>query len=96
MTLPQVVIPACRHAVGTISSSSGLDVWRMVSEDSDELISGLATVHRFCDAGDLDQTLSGQMPTARNQSDTTGELLEVVLLRRHEPIAPKERDDDVE
>ena len=30
-----ITIPACRHAVGTISSSRDRDVRRMVSEDSD-------------------------------------------------------------
>ena len=35
------VVPACRHADGTISSSSVLDVRRMASEDSEEFRPGL-------------------------------------------------------
>ena len=32
-----IISPACRHAVGTISSSDLSDPRRMVSEDSDQL-----------------------------------------------------------
>ena len=48
-------LPACRHADGTISSSSVLDVRRMASEDSEKLSSGLLAVHRRSDLDDLDQ-----------------------------------------
>src|SRR5262249_16061849 len=34
IAFPLMRFPACRHAEGTISSSSELDIWRMVSEDS--------------------------------------------------------------
>ena len=53
-TLPLDVVPACRHAEGTISSSGVPDVWRMASEDSDELVSGLAVIHRLRNLCDLD------------------------------------------
>src|SRR4029450_7412166 len=39
--------PACRHADGTISPPSVQGVWRMASEDSDQVMSGLAPVHSF-------------------------------------------------
>jgi hypothetical protein len=55
------VIPACRHADGTISSSSVLDAWRMASEDSDEVVPGFAAIHRLSDLRDLDETASMQM-----------------------------------
>jgi hypothetical protein len=48
------VVPACRHADGTISSSGVPDVWRMASEDSDELVPGLPMVHRLRYLRDLD------------------------------------------
>ena len=46
--------PACRHAEGTISSSSVLDVWRMASEDSDQIVPGFSPIHRFGDLSYLD------------------------------------------
>ena len=50
-------IPACRHAEGTISSSSVLDVWRMASEDSDQIVSGFPSIHRLSDLSDCYETL---------------------------------------
>jgi hypothetical protein len=58
------VLPACRHADGTISSSGVPDVRRMASEDSDQVLSGLAVIHRLRDLSDLDQARWGQMQTA--------------------------------
>lgn len=55
------VIPACRHADGTISSSDVSDVWRMASEDSDELTSGSTVVHGLCDLNDLEQARRRQV-----------------------------------
>ena len=55
------VVPACRHADGTISSSSVLDVRRMASEDSDQLSSGFPAVHRLCDLRNPNQTFRGQV-----------------------------------
>src|ERR687895_1535767 len=60
------VIPACRHADGTISSSSVTDAWRMASEDSDEFVPGLTTVHRLSDLGDLDETAWTQVMAVGN------------------------------
>src|SRR5207253_10398143 len=56
MPLPLDDIPACRHAEGTISSSDVSDVWRMASEDSDELVPGLPSIHRLSDLSDFDET----------------------------------------
>jgi hypothetical protein len=82
VALPWMPFPACRHADGTISSSSGLDVWRMASEDSDEFVSGLAMVHRLCDLGDLHKTVTGQVATVGDDLHAPRELLEVALLGR--------------
>ena len=83
LTRPLVhhVIPACRHADGTISWSSVLDLWRMVSEDSDQLSPGLLAIHRLNDLCDLHKTLKGPMSTAVDQPDAAHELLKVALLR---------------
>ncbi len=89
-------LPACRHADGTISSSSGLDVWRMVSEDSDQLVSGLPPVHRLRDACDLDQPLTGSMSTVLHHPDAPRELREVVPFGRGQRVPFEERDHDVE
>jgi hypothetical protein len=57
------IVPACRHAAGTISSPSVDEgVRRMASEDSDQFRSGLTVVHCLRDLSDLDQTSGRQMP----------------------------------
>jgi hypothetical protein len=86
-------IPACRHADGTISSSSVLDAWRMASEDSDEVVPGLAPIHRLSDFGDLNETVPTQMTAVGDQLDAPRELLEVLLLRGPHRMLPEERDD---
>jgi hypothetical protein len=65
----------------------------MASEDSDELASGLLSIHRLSDLGDLDQTLWGQMSTTDDQLDASRELLEVTLLRGAQRVPTKERND---
>ena len=87
------VIPACRHADGTISSSSVLDAWRMASEDSDEVVPGFAAIHRLSDLGDLDETASTQMTAVSDELNTPRELLEVLLLRGPHRILAEERND---
>ena len=87
------VIPACRHADGTISSSSVLDAWRMASEDSDEVAPGFAAIHRLSDLRDLDETASTQMTTLSDQLKAASELLEVLLLRGAHRMLLKERND---
>ena len=85
--------PACRHADGTISSSDVSDVWRMASEDSDEIVSGFLPVHRLHDLGDLRQTVTGQMVTASHEFDAVRKLLEVVPLCRAQGVLPEEWND---
>ena len=53
------IVPACRHAAGTISWSSVLDLWRMASEDSDQLMPGLLAIHRLNDFRYVRETLVG-------------------------------------
>jgi hypothetical protein len=55
------VIPAYRYAVGTISSSNVLDVWRMVSEDSNQFFSGFLAIHCLSYLNNLNQPVAGQM-----------------------------------
>jgi hypothetical protein len=86
------ISPACRHAEGTISSSSGLDVWRMVSEDSDQLVPGLLVVHRLRQERDLDEPVCGQMPPGPHHLHACRKLLEIEPLRRPERIPLEERD----
>src|SRR6476619_3102665 len=89
-------LPACRHAAGTISSPSVEGVWRMVSEDSDQVLPGLAPVHGFGDARDLDESFGRQMSAGLNESDAMSELLEVALLGREHWVPFEERDDRVQ
>jgi hypothetical protein len=86
-------VPACRHAAGTISSSGVPDVWRVVSEDSDQLGPGLTAIHRLRYLRDLDQTFEGPMLPDGDELDAARELLEVLLLGGPERVIPKERDD---
>src|SRR6266568_2443387 len=93
MSLPLDDVPACRHAEGTISSSSVLDVWRMASEDSDQVVPGLAMIHRLPDLHDLRETRRREMTPVLHQSDALRELLEVGALRRAKRIPFEERND---
>ena len=68
----------------------------MVSEDSDELVSGLSPVHRLHDLSDLSKTLMGLVPAVGQQLDTRGELLEVEPFRRSERMLLKEWDNPLE
>jgi hypothetical protein len=85
--------PACRHADGTISSSSVLDVRRMASEDSEEVSPGLLALHRLRDLNDLRHALTREVMARIDQLHALRELLEVTLLRRVHRMRPKERDD---
>lgn len=62
----------------------------MVSEDSEQLLSGLLAVHRLSDLDDLNQPWAGQMMTGFDQLDAAGELLEVLLLRGVHRMLPEE------
>src|ERR1700684_607112 len=72
--------PACRHADGTISSSSVLDVRRMASEDSEDVRSGLLAIHRLRDLNDMRQPLTREVMSRLDQLNAFRELLEVALL----------------
>ena len=67
----------------------------MASEDSDEVVSGLSSVHRLSDLGDLGEPGRRQVPTAVDELHALRELLEVVLLRRDHRILVEERHDHV-
>src|SRR6185437_3099045 len=56
IALPLMRLPACRHAAGTISRPCVQGLWRMVSEDSDQLVPGFTPVHRSCDISDLEHS----------------------------------------
>jgi hypothetical protein len=84
--------PAYRHADGTISSSDVSDVWRMASEDSDELVPGFTSIHRLRYLRDLRQTIESQVVTARNRVDTESELLEVESFRSPQRMPLEERN----
>ena len=68
----------------------------MASEDSDEVRSGLAPIHRLCDAGDLDETVPRQVMAGRHALHACGELLEVLLLRGSHGIPLEERDNPLQ
>jgi hypothetical protein len=68
----------------------------MASEDSDQFVSGLAMVHRLCQLGYLDETLTGQMPAGVDDVHAPRELLEIVPLRRPQGMLTEERDDRVD
>src|SRR5436305_15033283 len=87
------VVPACRHADGTISSSSVLDVWRMASEDSDQLVPGLAPIHRLHHFDDLCKTLASLVSTGGHELNARSELLEVESLGRPKRVLPEKRYD---
>jgi hypothetical protein len=90
------VVPACRHADGTISSSGVLDVRRMASEDSDQFGPGLLAVHRLSDLRDIGQSLEREVPARIDHLHATSELRKVALLRRPHRVLPEERDDRVD
>ena len=64
----------------------------MVSEETDQIVPGLAMIHRLCDLRDLNQTLRGQMSTGVDDFHAPRELLEVALLRGPQRILTEERD----
>ena len=65
----------------------------MVSEDSDELVSGLFPVHRLSDLCDLDETFGRLVPTLGDQLNAARELQEVLLLRTAHRMLLEEGDD---
>ena len=96
IALPLMRLPACRHAVGTISSPCVQGIRRMVSEDSDQFVPGFTPVHRLHDLDDLRKSLAGLVLTAGHSLDARSELLEVTLFGGSQRMLPKERDDPLE
>ena len=68
----------------------------MVSEDSDQLLSGLSPVHRLGDLSDLNEARRREVTPAGRELHTRCELLEVASLRRPEWVLPEERNDLLE
>ena len=64
----------------------------MASEDSDELVPRLPSVHRLGDSDDLEETVHRLMTARRYEFDASRELLEVVTLRAAERMLSEERD----
>ena len=65
----------------------------MVSEDSDQLVPGLASIHRFGDTDDLQDALCRDVSPSFHELNARRELLEVSLLRRPERKLTEERND---
>jgi hypothetical protein len=68
----------------------------MVSEDSDQVVPGLFSIHRLSDLGDVRETRTGQVSASRDQLQAAGKLLEIPLLRRMQRMSREERDDRVD
>jgi hypothetical protein len=68
----------------------------MASEDSDQIISRLPTVHRFCNACDLDETARCPMLFRRHDRHAPLEPLEVLTLRGSQRMLVEERNDRLE
>ncbi len=64
----------------------------MVSEDSDQVVSGLLPVHRLRDLRNPDQPLTGPMPACGDEFDALREPLEVPLFHGVHRMLPEERD----
>ena len=94
--LSLAVGPACRHADGTISSSQETwDVWRMASEDSDQLRSGFLMVHRLQQLEDSNQALRMEVLSSFQKLHAARKRQEVRLLCCPEWIPLEERNDHV-
>ena len=65
----------------------------MASEDSDQLISGLLSVHGSHHLDDRHQALSREVLVGLHPLEAPGELLEVLSLRRAQRMVREERDD---
>lgn len=68
----------------------------MVSEDSDQLGSGLLAVRCLDDLQEVRQTRAGQVIATGHPLNTVGELLKVRSLRGTQRMLPEERDDHVQ
>ena len=68
----------------------------MVSEDSDQVMPGLFSIHRLSDFCDVRQARVGPMDSAVDQLHAARKLLEVALLSRMKLVPPEERNDRVD
>lgn len=64
----------------------------MVSEDSEQLRSGLPSVHLLSDLDQIHQPISGLVKTSLDHLDASRESLEVLLLRGVHGMLPEEWD----
>jgi hypothetical protein len=65
----------------------------MASEDSDQIVSGLPSIHRLSDLSDFDETGRRSVRISGDELDTSHELLEVFSLRAPKRMLLEERDD---
>jgi hypothetical protein len=65
----------------------------MASEDSDQILPGLAVIHRLRDLSDLDQAAHPEMVSSGDHPQARSELLEIVALRGSKRVRAKEWDD---
>jgi hypothetical protein len=65
----------------------------MVSEDSDQLVSGLPPVHRLSNTNNLEKSRRREVASTFHELHTRGEFLEVRLLSRPQRMLAKERND---
>ena len=63
----------------------------MVSEDSDQVVSGLFSIHRLSDSGDVRKARMGPMDSGINRLSTARELFEIALLCRTQLVRREER-----
>jgi len=68
----------------------------MVSEDSDQVVSGLFSIHRLSDFRQIRQARVGPVNSIVNHLDAARELLEIALLSRMQLVPHKERNDRVD
>ena len=68
----------------------------MVSEDSDQFVSGLFSIHCLHDLRDVREPMMGPVDTVIDQSDAAGELFKVSPLCRMQRMSQEERNDRVD
>jgi hypothetical protein len=70
-----------------------LNVWRVVSEDSDHFSTRLAVIHCLGERSNLDQPTYSEMQVPLHQLDALYELLEIRLFRSSKFVSLEEWDD---
>ena len=69
------------------------DVWRVVSEDSDDIGTRLTSIHGLGHFDDLQQSISGEMLIRHHLPQTLSKLQKIQILQSSHRILNKERDD---